>query len=375
VKKILIAPDSFKGTLSAKQVADVIAAEVTRHYPRLKVEKLPVADGGEGSVEVIVAAVGGTFEYVQVQSPDNRNIKAYFGVAADNIAVLEIAQSTGITRQVGLHPMTSSTYGFGQLIVTALNRGLRNFFLCIGGSASTDAGCGMAAALGVQFLDSAGQSFVPSGATLHKIVRIDVSDINPWVKDSTFTVLCDVDNPLYGESGAAYVYSPQKGANSIEVCMLDQGLRHVSEICKQTFGSDYAAVPGAGAAGGLGFGSMVFLGGNLRNGIDTILSLCNFEKHFAGADLIITGEGKLDNQSFSGKVLSGILHSSGDVPIVSICGINDASEDLLCRHGITVFEISKGSSVEESLKNPEVCLKRVTKKMLESKAFLAIVNT
>jgi len=366
MKKVLIAPDSFKGTLSTTQAADIIAAAVTERYPDCIIEKLPMADGGEGSVEAVIAAVDGRPEYVQVQSPDDKSITAHFGVTTDNTAVLEVAQSTGITRQVGLHPMTSNTYGFGQLIIRALELGLRNFFLCIGGSASTDAGCGMVAALGVQFLDSAEQPFVPSGATLHKIAGIDASGIDSRVRDSTFTVMCDVDNPLYGENGAAYVYGPQKGASVVEVRVLDQGLRHVGKICKQAFGVDYAGVPGTGAAGGLGFGCMTMLKANLVSGIDAILDLCDFKNRLIGADLIITGEGRLDNQSFSGKALSGILRNAEGVPVISICGVNAAGEDMLNKHDLAVFEISKDNSVEEGMRNPEDCLKRGTRKALEA---------
>jgi len=366
MKKVLIAPDSFKGTLSATQVADTIAAVVAERFPDCIIEKLPMADGGEGSVEAIIAAVGGCIEYAHVQSPDNKSIPAHFGVTTDNTAVLEVAQSTGITRQIGLHPMTSNTYGFGQLILCALDLGLRDFFLCLGGSASTDAGCGMAAALGVQFLDSAEQPFVPSGATLHEIAGIDTSRIDSRIKDSTFTVMCDVDNPLYGKSGAAWVYAPQKGAGLAEVQVLDQGLCHVSELYRQTFGIDYAGIPGSGAAGGLGFGCMTLLEASLVSGIDAILNLCDFQGRLIDVELIITGEGKIDRQSFCGKVLSGILRSAEGIPVLSICGVNDAEEHLLHNHGLAVFEISENGSLEESLRNPKDCLKRSTIKALET---------
>jgi len=378
IRKVLIAPDSFKGTLSARQVTDTIAAEVAAMYPDCEIEKLPIADGGEGSVETIIAAVGGRLEHAQVLSPDGRQIDAHFGVTADSgqapnhgsKAVLEVAQSSGITRQLGLHPMTSSTYGFGQLIMAALDLGLRDFFLCIGGSASTDGGCGMAAALGVRFFGDNGESFVPNGATLQKIACIDMNDIDKRVHESNFTVMCDVTNPLFGINGAAHVYAPQKGATAEEVHQLDAGLLHLSEICLQTFGSNYADVPGAGAAGGLGFGCMTMLQAQLESGIDAILDLCDFEKRLVGTDLIITGEGKLDSQSFSGKVLSGILQNRADVPVISLCGVcdlgdmSDTPEDLLRKHNLTIFEISEGISVEESLANPEQYLRQAARKAL-----------
>ena len=433
MKKIIVAPDSFKGSLSAKQVADIISVEIMASNPGCAVVKMPIADGGEGSVEAIIAATGGRIEEASVLSPDGRKITAGFGITTNGQAVIEMAQSSGITRQIGLHPMTSSTYGFGQLILSALESGpesglgleqglwpwprlepgpelepelesgprlglglgpepepesgpdlgpglgpesgpilrLRDFFLCIGGSATTDGGCGMAAALGVKFLDSRGDCFVPCGATLERVSRIDMSGIDKRVLASDFTVMCDVDNPLYGPSGAAYIYAPQKGADPAQVQALDRGLRHLGDVFAQTFGSDYANIPGAGAAGGLGFGCMAMLNARLESGIDAILDLCEFDKHLAGSDLIITGEGRLDAQSFSGKVLSGILRRAGDVPVVSICGACDAEEsllNLLREHGLTFFEASKGISVEESLRNPEKYLKRAATEVMVSSA-------
>jgi len=357
LRKIIVAPDSFKGSLGARQVADIISEELLAACPDCRVVKLPLADGGEGSVETIIAATGGSIEEARILSPDDRQITAAFGITPDGKAVLEMAQSSGITRQIGLHPMTSSTYGFGQLILHALEMGLRDFYLCIGGSATTDGGCGMAAALGVEFLDESGRCFVPCGATLENISGMDVSSIDPRVSKSSFTVLCDVNNPLYGTNGAAHIYGPQKGASPQQVLALDRGLRHVSDIVVRVTGVDYSQIPGAGAAGGLGFGCLAMLGAHLASGIDTILHLCDFREHTKDADLIITGEGKLDAQSFAGKALSGVLHLAKDIPIVSICGINDCDESLLREHNLTVFETSDGIPIEESLRAPEKYLR------------------
>ncbi|MCL2654700.1 MAG: glycerate kinase [Coriobacteriia bacterium] len=364
MNKVIVAPDSFKGTLSAGQAADLIAAEVAARYPNCTVVKLPLADGGEGSAETIIAASGGRIMEAQVLSPDERQITAGFGVTASGQAVLEVAASSGITQQAGLHPMTSSTFGFGQLILHALELDLRDFFLCLGGSATTDAGCGMAAALGATFLDENGTSFIPCGATLQQVARIDMSSLDQRVQGSNFTVMCDVENPLYGPCGAACVYGPQKGANPTQVRALDRGLRHIAEVFLQMFGHDYACVPGAGAAGGLGFGCQAFLNARLESGIDAILELCDFKKHLEGADLIITGEGQLDDQSLSGKALSGILRAAGNVPVISICGICDAPTSLLREHHLIVFETSKGISAKESMEHPEEHLSRTTAKAL-----------
>ena len=367
-RKIIIAPDSFKGILSAQQVADVIADEVASAFPECDIVKIPIADGGDGSVDTIITTLGGQIHYANVISPDDRLIASYFGITTDGLAILEMAQSSGIMKQDGLHPMTSSTYGFGQLIIAALDLGARDFILCIGGSATTDGGCGMASALGVRFSDGSGKNFVPCGATLIDISQFDVSGIDKRIRDSKFTVLCDVDNPLFGENGAAYVYGPQKGANPEQVITLDNGLRHLGTKLFDHFGKDYANSPGAGAAGGLGVGCIVFLDAKLKRGSDAILKLCRFEDHLVGADAVITGEGKLDSQSFQGKVLSGTMSYAGDVPIVSICGVCECDDEVLRRHKLTVFETSEGISVEESMNDPKKYLTIAAQKAITALA-------
>ena len=372
--KLIIAPDSFKGAISSLRAAEIIAEEVSAVFPECEIVKIPIADGGEGSIETILAAIGGTKHETTVISPDDREITAAYGIASNGSAIVEMAQSSGITKQDGLHPMTASTYGFGQLILAALEHGAgggegggggegrggaMDAVLCIGGSATTDGGAGMAAALGVRFFDAEGGSFIPCGATLGKIARIDMTGIDSRVADCKFIVMCDVENPLYGTNGAAYIYGPQKGATPEQVIELDAGLRHLAEVLSESFGKEFAETPGAGAAGGLGAGCMVFLGAKLMSGIDTILKLSGFREHLAGADLVITGEGKLDAQSFSGKVLSGIeiLCNAKNVPVWSICGVCEYDKELLRSRGIVVFETSEGISIEESMSHPEKYLR------------------
>jgi len=396
LSKIIIAPDSFKGNLTANRVADIIAAEVGKKLPGCDIVTMPIADGGEGSVDAILSAIGGEVFAVRVRSPDDRRIEAAYGIAYNATAIIEMAQSSGITRQVGLHPMTSTTYGFGQLILAALKRGARDFILCIGGSATTDGGCGMVAALGVRFIDSHGESFVPCGETLSDIIEIDTDDLDARIAKSRFTVMCDVDNPLYGPNGAAHVYAPQKGADPEQVLVLDRGLKHYGGLLEEKFGSvqekhygglpeeqrgslpeekfgrepsyrtQFTEVPGAGAAGGLGAGCMAFLGANLMSGIDAILKLCDFEKHRADAGLIITGEGKLDSQSFQGKVLSGLLQRANGIPVWSICGICDCDKETLSKYDLKVFEMSEGITVEESMREPEKYLRAAARRAMES---------
>ena len=365
LNKVIIVPDSFKGALTAFQAADIIASAVFEAFPECEIIKMPIADGGEGSIDAVISAIGGEYYNVKVQSPDFKEIEARYGVARDGTAVLEMAQSSGITRQAGLNPMTSNTYGFGQMIAAALNFNPSDFILCIGGSATTDGGCGMAAALGVRFLDNNGNSFVPCGETLCDITRIDMSGIDKRVANIGYTVMCDVDSPLFGETGAAYVFGPQKGASPQQVRILDDGLRHYGEILKEHFGRTFCDIPGAGAAGGLGAGCMAFLGAQLKSGIDTLLDLYKFNERRIGADLIITGEGKLDSQSFQGKVLSGILREAGDVPVWSVCGVSDCDESFLKEKGVEVFQASEGISPEESLREPAMYLKIAAKRAME----------
>jgi len=364
LNKVIIAPDSFKGSLSAKQAADIIADEVHKAIPDCEIVKIPIADGGEGSVDTILSAIGGELFAERVQSPDDREIKAMYGISDKGAAIIEMAQSSGITKQKGLHPMTSSTFGFGQLILDALERSARQFILCIGGSATTDGGCGMAAALGAEFFDERGSSFVPCGGTLSKIAEIGMSRFDERVALSKFTVMCDVGNPLFGTTGAAYVFSPQKGANPEQAELLDKGLRNLGALFSRHFGRDYANAAGAGAAGGLGAGCMAFLGAELMSGIDTILHLCGFEEHIRDADLIITGEGKLDAQSFDGKVLTGILSKSDGIPVWSVCGENECDEQMLSKYNVTAIEMSKDVSSEECMSNPERYLRNAAKRAL-----------
>ena len=363
--KVIIAPDSFKGALTAREAADIIADEVMSAFPDCEVIKMPIADGGEGSVDAILSTIGGKVISAVILSPDFRKIDAKYGITDNGTAVIEMAQSSGITRQLKLNPMTSDTRGFGELILSALDKEAREFTLCIGGSATTDGGCGMAAALGAKFFNKQRDSFIPCGETLSDINNIDTSGIDKRVAESKFTVMCDVDNPLFGKNGAAYIYSPQKGADPEQVKILDNGLRHYGTVLTKTFNKNFNEIPGAGAAGGLGAGCMAFLGADLKSGIDAILELYNFNKQLQGADLVITGEGKLDSQSFQGKVLSGILRGSGKVPIIVICGVCDCDPNLLKEKGITVFEASEGITIEESMEKPEKYLRLAAKKAMK----------
>lgn len=347
MQKVMVIPDSFKGSISSSEAADILANAVRRHL-KCDVVELPIADGGEGSVDCILRAGGGEKKRAVVHSPENLPIEAEFGIMDGKTAVIEIAESSGLTKQTGFHALTACTYGFGELILAALELGCQRFFLCLGGSATTDCGCGMAAALGVRFLDQSGEAFIPAGGTLHRVSRIDPSGLDPRISRSVFTVMSDVANPLYGPLGAASVYAPQKGATAQEVALLDAGLRHIARIIERDCHKS-CQMEAAGAAGGAGYGCAAFLNASVVSGIEGMLTLCSFDSLVSGCDLILTGEGCLDDQSLMGKVLSGILRHAGETEIVSFCGSCKASPDVLAGKHITPVEISRGIDPAESM--------------------------
>lgn len=346
--KIIIMPDSFKGSMTAKEVADILCEQAEK-YTDKDVKAFPIADGGEGSIDCILSFTGGERIEVQVHSPEWKMIPAYYGVTEDNRGIIEFAQSSGLTKQTSFAATKATSYGFGELIKDALERGIREFILCLGGSATTDGACGMAAALGVKFLDCNGNEFVPVGESLADIACIDDSGIDERLKDCHFEVMCDVENPLYGPLGAAFVYAGQKGASKEEQVLLDQGLQHLCQIVLEKTGIDYSEKKGGGAAGGAGCGCEVFLDAKLKSGIDVILDLCHFEQELEDCEYIITGEGKLDPQSMMGKVLSGIRKRSGEIPMISFCGVCELDEGDLEKIHVQAIEIGKGLAVEEAM--------------------------
>ncbi len=349
-RKIVVIPDSFKGSMASDVVTDIIAkaADKSGDY---EIVKIPIADGGEGSTKCILGSLGGKIKSVKVHSPEKSPIKASYGVTPDNTAVIEIAESSGITRQTSFNAKEATSYGFGEIIRDALDEGVRKFLLCLGGSATTDCGAGMAAALGVKFMDSFGKEFVPTGASLSKVMSIDLSGLDSRISKSNFIVMSDVENPLYGPNGAAYVYAPQKGASKEDVVLLDEGLKHISEVMVESGLIDCREVYGAGAAGGAGYGCRAFLGAEVVSGINAILDIWDFDNLARTASLIVTGEGKFDSQSLMGKAISGIRKHSGRTPMVVFCGICEVAPDVLEDMHIEVVEIGRGMPLEESMQH------------------------
>ena len=322
MKKCVVVSDSFKGTVSSREICEIAQRVIPRHFPACEVVCIPVADGGEGTVDCFVQAMGAQRVGVTVTNALGEKSAAAYARLGE-LAIIEMAAAAGLP-QVGAHPCpgTATTYGVGELIAHAVDSGCRKILLGLGGSATNDGGCGCAAALGVGFLDADGQSFVPVGDTLGRIARIDTAKADELLRSVEITVMCDVTNPLYGPTGAAYVFAPQKGADAEKVKSLDAGLRHFGDVIRSQYGLDVSAMPGAGAAGGMGAGCVALLGGTIQSGIDAVLDVTGFDRQLEGADLVITGEGRIDSQSADGKVVSGVARrtKAKGVPLIAIAG-------------------------------------------------------
>jgi len=320
--KVLLAPDKFKGSLTARQVCDAMTEGIRLVEPDAEIVALPMADGGEGTAQLLTEAVGGHWHLVTVADPLGRPVEAGFGLSADGqTAFIEMAQASGLRLLSNneYNPLLTSTLGTGQLIKAAIERGANRIMLGIGGSATNDGGAGMAAALGWQFLDDRGYPIQPCGGSLWAIHRIiPPSEPLPVAVE----VACDVTNPLYGFNGAAHVYGPQKGASLADIELLDDGLRHLAQVIQNEFNLDLGHVPGAGAAGGLGAGALFFLKAKLKEGVQLVMEQIGWAAHLAGTDLVLTGEGKIDEQTLQGKLISGIARQShqAGVPVIALCG-------------------------------------------------------
>lgn len=345
MKDILLIPDSFKGTMSSAEVCDVMEKAIRTRRPNASVVPLPVADGGEGSVDAFLTALGGERVALRVTGPFMEEVDAFYGILpGGERAVIEMAACAGLPLVEGrADPARTTTYGVGQLMAHALSRGCTTLIVGLGGSATNDLGCGMAAALGFRFLNAAGKEFVPTGGTLADIHTIESDGRLPALSKATVVGMCDIDNPLYGPSGAAHIFAPQKGADAALVATLDRGLRAAAGRIKTQLGADIANLPGAGAAGGLGGGLVAFAGGRLQMGIDTVLDALDFDRRLENASLVFTGEGKLDSQSLRGKVVIGVGRrcKRAGVPLVAVVGDIDGTDGVY-EEGVTaVFSINR----------------------------------
>ncbi|MDR1030207.1 MAG: glycerate kinase [Treponema sp.] len=351
--KVVLVPDSFKGTMGSGEICEIVKARIMSRYPDAEVLAIPVADGGEGTVDAFLAAMHGEKVFVPVKGPYQETLEGFYGIVQDRhtkvaVGIIEMAACAGLPL-VGckLHPDQTTTFGVGQLIAHAMRRGCKKLILGLGGSATNDLGTGAAAALGIRFLDAAGNLFVPVGGTLSRIVSIDTSGLLPELKGlekGAITAMCDIDNPLYGENGAAFVFAPQKGADPSLVTLLDEQLRAGSAAIQRELHRDVSMLPGAGAAGGMGGGMVAFLGASLKMGIETVLDTVAFETLLKGADLVISGEGRFDAQSLRGKVLIGVARRAkqAGVPVIALVGDIGSAGD----RGDAVFALVEAATVQ-----------------------------
>jgi glycerate 2-kinase len=359
MKKIICIPDSFKGTLSSAQICDIMEKSIHHHFEQCEVIKIEVADGGEGSVDAFLAAVGGEKVYCTVNNPYFESMESFFGVLHGDVAVIEMAAAAGLPLVSDrLNPMETTTFGVGELMLAAIERGCKKIIVGLGGSSTNDGGCGAACAIGVRFYDASGISFVPTGKSLIDIARIDLSGVDPRIFDVEFITMCDIDNPMYGLKGAAHIFSPQKGADHEMVLKLDEGLTHLASVIKNQLNVDVSMIPGGGAAGAMGAGMVAFFNSRLQMGIETILDLVGFDRLIKDADLIFTGEGKIDSQSLQGKVPIGVARRAkqAGVDVVAVVGTIGNDIDAAYDLGISAifsinpepvpFEIAKLKSKE-----------------------------
>lgn len=365
--KIVIAPDSFKESVSAKEAALAIRKGVLQAMPDAECIIVPMADGGEGTVQALTEGSQGEMIRTKVHGPMMTLVDAFWGKMGDQkTAVIEMAAASGLALVPREHrdPMHSSTYGTGELIIEALEAGCKHIIMGIGGSATNDAGAGMLQALGYRLLDASGNDLPKGGAALSELDRIDASHRHPLLNSATFEVACDVDNPLCGVRGASAVYGPQKGATPYMVSRLDEALEHFASIIKSYNGKDILNVPGAGAAGGIGAGLMAFLDAKLNKGVEIVIRSSGLEKFIAQADLVITGEGKMDEQTQYGKTPFGVsqLALRYGVPCIGVCGMLGKGADILYQKGFSsLFCIADGPmSLEDSMKNASDLLSRTT---------------
>ena len=346
MQNFILVPDSFKGTLSAIEVCNIMKLSIKKLYKDANIISVPVADGGEGTVDAFLYALGGEKKSDWVSDAFNeQKILAHYAMLKDDIAVIEMAACAGLPLVKNrLEPDKTTTFGVGELIIDAINSGAKKIILGLGGSATNDGGCGMAAALGVKFKDEQDQEFIPTGGTLSQIYKIDMNNIYSKIKDVEFISMCDVDNPLCGRLGASAVFAPQKGADEDMVKSLDEGLAHLAKIIKRDLHIEVKDIKGAGAAGGLGAGSIAFLQSKLTKGIDVILDTINFDELVSKADIVFTGEGKFDSQSLHGKVVMGVANRSQKykTPVIVVTGAIGENIQEAYNKGITaIFSINK----------------------------------
>ena len=336
--KLLFASDSFKGSLTSEKTVELLSRAAREVFGECECSGVPVADGGEGTVEAVIAAEHGEYINVKVHGPLMEETESFYGTFDGNKAVIEMAAASGLPMvpEELRNPLNTTTFGTGELILDALKRGFRDISIAIGGSATNDGGMGCARALGVKFLDQDGNELEGFGRDLAKVASIDISGLDERVKDSKITVMCDVTNPLCGRDGATWTFGKQKGATPEIQEELERGMCSYRDVIRETFGIDCDGIPGTGAAGGLGAALMVFLGGEMKSGIETVLDLIRFDERLEGVDLVVTGEGRTDWQSCFGKVMQGVgmRAKAKGIPVLGLSGSLGKNAMDICSCGI-----------------------------------------
>ncbi|MBF0141993.1 MAG: glycerate kinase [Magnetococcales bacterium] len=351
--RIAIAPDSFKGSMTAQTAARRLESGFRRVFPEAEILRIPMADGGEGTAAILVEAASGRWVESATVDPLGRPITAGFGLSGDGKeAFVEVAAASGLTllEAASRDPARTSTCGTGILIRKALDCGPGRLLIGLGGSATNDGGCGMAEALGTRFLDATGEAFSPTGGNLDRLERIDLSGLDPRLGAVEIEAVCDVTIPLCGPTGTSALFAPQKGASPELVARLDRNLAHLAAIMSRDLGREVAGIPGAGAAGGLGAGLLGFLGARLRPGVETVMERLRFRERIAGCDLVITGEGRFDGQSLLGKVVSGVAAAARTegIALIVLCGSLGEGLERIHDHGVAAFLATSGPDREES---------------------------
>jgi glycerate 2-kinase len=352
--KILIAPDKFKGSLSAAEFCDVVKKAILIKLPDAEVYSLPLADGGEGFADAILKTGKYKKQELTVNDPLHRWVSSHFYFSENLQAIIEMAKASGLDMlsQAERNPLKTSTLGTGELIRRALDLGAKEVIIGIGGSATNDGGMGLAVALGYQFFDDLGNRLSPSGENIAKVARLVEPTNKPW-KNCKIKVASDVSNTLYGSNGAAYIFAKQKGASGQVIKQLDDGLRSFSALANKHFGTRFHSNNGAGAAGGLGYGLMTFLGAELVSGIELILEANNFDNLFNNTDFVITGEGKIDSQTLAGKVVAGVVKKAKlkNIPVIGICGVADLNNEEKLDLGLSkIIELkSANNTIEQAM--------------------------
>ncbi len=363
--KFLLAPDSFKESLSAKDVANAMEKGLKKVFPLAEYVKIPMADGGEGTTQSLVDATGGEMFYPEVTNPLGEKARAKLGILGDgDVAVIEMASASGLELidKKDRNPLITTTYGTGELIKAALDRNISTIIIGIGGSATNDGGAGMIQALGGKLLNHDGEQIGFGGGSLKDIAEIDLSEIDSRLKDTRIEVACDVNNPLTGEYGASYIFGPQKGATKEMVLELDRNLKHFAEIIKKDLNMDIDKIPGAGAAGGLGAGLMAFLNGQLFPGIDIVIRYTDIERYMEGVDYVFTGEGSIDSQTRFGKTPYGVakIAKKYGIPVIAIAGSINKDVNILYDYGFDAFfSVMQGvCDLDEALQKGEENIER-----------------